>query len=184
MLPGRTIIRIVLGTAVLLSVPLLAMQFTDEVDWDVADFVVAGVLLGGTALLYSLATSRTSTIVYRAAVGVALAAALFLVWVNLAVGLIGSEDNPANLMYVGVLAVGFLGALRARFQAPGMARALLAAALAQVLVTVIALVGRLGAPWSGPAELLAVNGLFVALFAVSAWLFQRSEPRRVERRGT
>ena len=181
MLPGKTIIHIVLGTAVLLSVPLLAMQVTDEVAWDLADFVLAGVLLGGTALLYSLAASRTRTTVYRAAVGLALAAALILVWVNLAVGLIGSEDDPANLMYAGVLVVGVVGAISARFQAPGMARALLAAALAQVLVTAIALVGRLGAPWSGPAEVLAVNGLFVVLFAVSAWLFRRSEPGRAER---
>ncbi len=48
---------------------------------------------------------------YRFAVGVALAAAFLLVWMNLAVGLIGSEDNPANLMYFGVLAVGFIGAI-------------------------------------------------------------------------
>ena len=54
-----------------------------------------------------------------------------LVWINLAVGIIGSEDNPANLMYGGVLAVGVAGAVAARFRPGGMARALAATALAQ-----------------------------------------------------
>lgn len=42
---------------------------------------------------------------------------------NGAVGIVGSEDNPANLMYGGVLAVGIVGAVIARFRAEGMARA-------------------------------------------------------------
>jgi hypothetical protein len=50
---------------------------------------------------------------------------------NLAVGVIGTEDDPANLMYVGVLAVGIIGAIIARFRPHGMARTLFATALAQ-----------------------------------------------------
>ena len=90
--------------------------------------------------MYELAARKTGNIAYRAAVGVALAAALLLVWINLAVGIIGNEDNPANLMYIGVLAVGTIGAIIARFQPHGMARALFATALAQGLVVVIALI--------------------------------------------
>jgi hypothetical protein len=75
---------------------------------------------------------------YRSIVGVALAAAFLLVWVNLAVGIIGTEDYLANVMYVGVLAVGIIGAIIARFRPHGMARALFATALAQALVAVIA----------------------------------------------
>ena len=86
----------------------------------------------------------TGNSAYRAAVGVALAAAFILVWVNLAVGIIGSEDNPANVMYGGVLAVGIIGAIIARFQPHGMARALVATALAQALVAVIALIAGWG----------------------------------------
>src|SRR5688572_8042949 len=78
-------------------------------------------------LFYSALKQRSTTMlarnVYRFAVGVALAAALFLVWMNLAVGLIGTEDNPANLLYGGVLAVGIIGAIIARFRPHGMARA-------------------------------------------------------------
>jgi hypothetical protein len=111
---------------------------------------------------------------YKFAVGVALAAALLLVWLSLGVGIIGRDGDPANRMYFGVLAVGFIGALIARFRPRGMARALFAAALAQTLVAAIALFARLGYPWSGPLELSILNGFFVALFVASAWLFRRA----------
>jgi hypothetical protein len=69
-----------------------------------------------------------------------------------------------------VLAVGII----ARFQPHGMARALFATALAQALVAVIALIFGLGSPWSGPGEILALNGFFVALFLGSALLFRHA----------
>ncbi len=136
---NKSIIRIALVTAFILLLPLLAMQFTDEVVWDLADFAVAGVLLFGASLTYELIARKAGNIAYRVGVGVAVAAALLLVWLNLAVGIIGNEESPANLMYIGVLAVGIIGALIARFQPHGMARALFATAAAQVLVAVIAL---------------------------------------------
>ena len=116
-------------------------------------------------------THRTA---YRSAIGLAIAAALMLVWVSLGVGIIGKDGDPANLMYFGVLAVGIIGALVARLQPDGMARALVATALAQALVAAIALIAGLGLPWSGPAEILVLNGFFIALFAGSAWLFRRA----------
>jgi hypothetical protein len=109
---------------------------------------------------------------YRSAVGVALAAALILVWLMGAVGVIGVEGDRADLMYFGVLAVGIIGAIVARFRAHGMARALFAMALAQALVAVIALLaGKHRSPISSVAEILGLNAIFVALFVASAWLF-------------
>ena len=169
------------AAALLLLLPLVAMQFTDEVVWDVTDFAFAGALLVGTGVTFELAARKTGDNAYRAAVGVALAAAFILIWVNGAVGIIGSENNPANLMYFGVLAVGIIGALLARFQPLGMARALFATALAQTSVAVIAVIAGLGQPWSGPLELSALNGFFVALFLGSAWLFRRAAHGRPER---
>jgi len=109
---------------------------------------------------------------YRSAVGVALAAAFLIFWLNGAVGIIGTEDNPANLMFGGVLAVGIIGAIIARFRPHGMARAMVATALAQALVAVIVLIGGLTSPLSGPVEILALIGFFVALFVGSALLFR------------
>ena len=116
----------------------------------------------------------TGNLMFRFACGVAIVAALMLVWLSLGVGIIGRDGDPANRMYFGVLAVGIAGSLIARFQPRGMTRALVATALAQTTVAVIALVAGLGRPWSGPLELSLLNGFFVALFVGSAWLFNRA----------
>jgi hypothetical protein len=155
--------------------PLFAMQVTDEVDWGVADFAIFGAMLVGAGGTYELAARMTGNSMYRAAVGIAVVAACILVWMNLAVGIIGAEDNPANLMYGGVLAVGVIGAVIARFRPDGMARALFATALAQALVAVIALIAGLGAPGANwPSALVVLTGFFAALWLLSAWLFRRA----------
>jgi len=121
---------------------------------------------------------------YRSAVGVALATALFLLWLMGAVGVIGVEGDRADLMYFGVLAVGIIGAIIARFQPHGMARAMFATALAQASVAVIALIaGKHQAPISSVAEILGLNGIFVALFIGSAWLFRRAAQGQPGRAG-
>lgn len=162
------------AAALILLLPLLAMQVSDQVSWSLTDFIFAGALLVGAGLTYELAARKAGNIAYKAAIGVAGAAALLLVWLSLGVGIIGRDGDPANLMYFGALAVGIIGALIARFQSRGMARALYATALAQALVAVIALVAGLGYPWSGPLELSLLNGFFVAMFVGSAWLFRRA----------
>jgi hypothetical protein len=171
----RSAVGVAIATACILLLPLSAMQFTDEVAWNLADFVVAGVLLFGAGLTYQLVARRAGNVVYRVAVGVAVAAALLLVWTVGAVGVIGEDGDPADLMYGGVLAVGAIGAVIARFRPQGMARALLAMALVQALVAVIALIaGKHQAPISSVSEIVGVNGLFVTLFIGSAWLFRQA----------
>ena len=133
-----------------------------------------GALLVGAVIIYERAARSTGNTMYRSAVGLAVAAALILVWVNGAVGIIGTEGDDANLMYAGVLAVGLIGAISARVQPHGMARAMVATALAQALVAMIALVAGLGSPASGPGEIVVLNGLFIALFVGSAWLFRQA----------
>ena len=103
---------------------------------------------------------------YRAAGGLALVAALILVWMNLAVG---TEDDSPGLLLFGVLVVGIVGAIIARFRPHGMARALFATALAQALVAVIAMIA-----WEQYFEVLILNGFFIALWVGSALLFRRA----------
>ncbi|MBB3019658.1 ABC-type uncharacterized transport system permease subunit [Microvirga lupini] len=161
--------------ALLLPLPLAAMRFTHEVNWDRADFTVFGAMLLGACGAHELATRMTGSTAYRAAVAVAVMSAFILIWMNLAVGIIGSEDNPANLMYAGVLAVAVLGGLIVRFQPHGMAHVLVATALAQVLGGVIALavgLGSTGANW--PQAIVVLTGFFSALWLLSAWLFRRA----------
>jgi hypothetical protein len=168
----RSVVGVALVTALILLLIFVSMQITDDMNWSVFDFVFAGAVIFGTGLTYQLVTRKAGTMAYRFAVGLALAAAFLLVWVNLAVGVIGSEDNPANLMYGGVLAVGFIGAIIAELRPQGMARVLFAMALAQAAIAVIALILGLGAPWSEPAEIVYVNGFFVTLCVGSALLFR------------
>jgi len=167
--------RLFVIVTALLLLPLIAMQFSDEVNWNLVDFVVAGFLLAGIGILYELAARKTSNIEYRAAVGLALAGGLLLIWINLAVGIIGTEDNPANLMYIGVLFVGIIGAFLIRFESRGMVRVLFATALAQAVTVVIALVtGMHETPYSSIGEILILNVFFIALFIGSAYLFRRA----------
>ena len=116
---------------------------------------------------------------YKFAVGLALATPFLLAWMIGAVGVLGRAGDRADLMYIGVFAVGIMGAIIARFQPHGMARALFATALAQALVAVIALIaGMHQAPYSSVGEILGLNGFFVALFLGSAWLFRNAARER------
>jgi len=115
----------------------------------------------------------TSNTAYRSAVAVAVGAALFLVWGMAALGVVGIEGDPADLMFFGVLAIGIGGAIVARLQPDGMARAMFVTAAATVLVGVIALMlGKHRAEYSSVFEILGLTGMFATLFAGSAWLFR------------
>ncbi len=162
----RAAARPALATVFILLIPLLAAPA-----WNVFDFVFAGALIFGTGLTYELVARKAGNIAYRAAVGVALAAAFLLVWVN---GAVGITDSDADLMYVGVLAVGIIGAIIARFQPRGMARAMFATALAQALVAVIALIAGIVPAYNSAFEILGITGFYVALFIGSAWLFRHA----------
>lgn len=163
------------GAALLLLLPLIAMQFTAEVDWDEADFIMMGAMLAIACGTVELAMRASGNAAYRLGAIVAVGAGFLLVWINLAVGIIGSEDNVLNLVYAGVLGVAVVGSAVAAFEPAGMARALFATAAAQLIVTILALAWGWGA-WEPPgaAGILALNGFFAALWLLSGALFRRS----------
>jgi hypothetical protein len=171
------LIRWVLITAAVLAVPLLAMVFrigvpdpgtgTEGVNWGPMDFAIIGVLVLGSGLLFEYASRRAGNVAHKAAVGIAVAAGLFLIWVNLAVGMIGDEGNPANLMYLLVLAVALVGASIARFEPREASVAMSATAGAHALVAVIALVAGLG-------PTLPADAFFIAAWVASGLLFRQA----------
>lgn len=122
--------------ALLLLLPLVAMQFTGEVNWDETDFIFAGVLIGSVGLVAELTVRTTKNLAYRGGAAFALAAAFLIIWANGAVGMIGDEDNAYNLLFLGVILLALLGSIAARFRATGMALAMLAAALVHAGVAV------------------------------------------------
>ncbi|MGM0588674.1 MAG: hypothetical protein ACQETE_09690 [Bacteroidota bacterium] len=169
---SRSILKVVLGTAILLLIPLTAMQFTDEVRWTLFDFVVAGGLLLGTGLIYMLISRHTANTIYRVATGLAIFSGLFLIWTNLAVGIIGSEDEQVNLIYWSVIAIGLAGIYISNLQIAGMARTTFVLAFAHILITVIALMaGWSELPGSSVLEIIMINGFFAVLFTLSGVLY-------------
>jgi hypothetical protein len=168
-------IKLALVVAFLLLIPFVAMQLDNEVNWSPADYVLAFILLFGAGMAYRILIGKTGNILFRLAAGIAAATALFLIWSNLAVGLIGSENNPANLMYLGVLAVLFIAVIIARFNANGMAIALFSTAISQVIVTIIAVIAELGSPENTSVQLILINGFFITLWVISGLLFLFAE---------
>jgi hypothetical protein len=154
-----------------LLVPLIAMQFTDEVNWTVGDFVIMGMLMLCVGVAYELTLKLTRNTTYRAAAGMALATSFVLIWVNGAVGIIG--DGPINVLYGAVILVGFIGAIVAKFKPAGMSRVLFAMAVTQMLIPVIALLAK--APFApGVIQVFFLNGVFAMFFVGSGLLFRDS----------
>jgi hypothetical protein len=113
----------------LLLLPLVAMQFTNEVNWTASDFVFAAILFGTVGAVLELAVRITRNSAYRAGVGLAAAAAFLIVWASGAVGMIGNEDDAYNLLFIAVIVVAVVGSALARLRASGMAKVMGAAAL-------------------------------------------------------
>jgi hypothetical protein len=177
--------------ALILMVPFLAMQFQwqvpdpgspapEQVNWSLFDFVFAGTLLFGSALVYELIVRKVATTAYRAAVAIACVTAVLLVWINGAVGIIGSEDHPANLLYLAVLASAFLGAILARLEPRAMSRVMIATAIAQALVPLIALAIWPLPDTSGVVEVTGVSAFFIVLWLASALLFRQASNHPVK----
>ena len=170
----RLIVWAIVGGLILLLMILAMMGVTDEVRWsDVVGWSMVLLPLGGLYELWQWLKTRTKT--YRIAFSVGLAGVLLLGWVSGAVGIIGSENQPVNLMYWAVPAVLLIGSLISRFKSHGMARTLFAVALVQVLVPVVALIISPEVSWgnAGVIGVFVFNSIFAVLFAGSGLLFSR-----------
>lgn len=152
--------------ALLLALPAIAMQFTREVNWGPEDFTVMGLMIGGTGFLIEVAVRLSAHWAYRTGAFVALLGIFFLIWVNLAVGVIGSEDNQLNAMFAAVPLTAAVGTLLAGFAARGMRWALVATAVVQA--------GIGGAAWYHGYNILPFTAVMTGLWLFSASLFGRA----------
>ncbi|MDB5678749.1 hypothetical protein [Sphingomonas bacterium] len=157
----------------LILLPFVAMQFTREVRWTATDFVFAAVMIGGSCVVLELALRLTRNWAYRGGVVLALAAIFLLVWINGAVGIIGNEGNPLNLLYGCVIMTAIGGAMGAGFRAAGMARGMAAAAVVMLLIGMFVVTsGRTDPP--GAIDYVAIHLFFAMIFAGSALLFRKA----------
>jgi hypothetical protein len=137
------------------------------VNWTALDFVAAAVLLGGTGLMIELAVRLFRSTAERLGAAVALFVCLAQVWANLAVGIIGDEDNGLNWLFMGVIFVAFAGSVLAKFRPRGMAQAMKVAALAQFGAGIVGL-------YAGAPEALGFSAVLAGLWLFAGSLFSRA----------
>ena len=85
MIKHKTLVIILSKIAFLLLIPLIAMQFTNEVNWNIIDFIIAGILLLGTGLACNFILQKVKNTQFRIAICLVILAVLFLIWAELAV---------------------------------------------------------------------------------------------------
>lgn len=180
LIQARNYLRWLVVTAAVLAVPAVAMALNlgipdpdsgrGVVNWGPMDFALIGLLVLGAGLLFEYAGSRGASLADRAATGIAVVAGLVLVWVNLAVGMIGDEGNPANLLYLIVLVGAIAAATIARFQSRVASVAMFATAATHAVGATIALLAGLG-------PTLVADALFIGLWVASGMLFRRASLR-------
>lgn len=159
--------------ALFLLVPFTAQRLGVEVvNWTRFDFLFAAGMVLAVGVPLEIAARFAHRRGYRIAVGMALVGAFLTVWFTGAVGIIGSEEHPANLIYILALAVGLLIAFVTLFRPRGMATAVFAVAAVQAAAPVLALtVFRPPVPIGelGPALVCAL--VFTGLFGGAGRLF-------------
>lgn len=160
------------GAAGLILLPLVAMQFTSEVDWTASDFIAAAVMFGSVGLGLELAVRRGNR-AYTFAAALALLVSFLSFWFTGAVGIIGNEAEDSNLLFLGVIAIALAGSVIALFRPAGMAVVMVVAAIAQAAVPVVASIigdSRLAAIWA--PEVIILTLVFTAMWLASARLFR------------
>ena len=157
-----------------LLIPLVGMQVSKEWNWNLGSFVFGWVVIAGATFVYKLLATRTvANFTYRLGAGLAVAAGFLLIWISAAVQIIGDE-NPGNMLYLGVILTGLVGVGLARFQPRGMARAAFARALATFLVPVIAFLAWPTDFSPGVEKVFLLNSCFVLMFVGAGLLFRHA----------
>lgn len=153
------------GAGVAWLIPLAAKLLTD-LPWTTFDFIAWGVMLLVAAGVCEVGLRLSGSLAYRAGVVVAAGTSFLIVWSNLAVGIIGDENNPLNQIFFGVIAVAIVGAFLARFRPKGMALTMLVTAIAQFGTAFVALAHE--------HIVFAIVGVFSMGWLLAAWLFREA----------
>lgn len=161
------------GVLLLLALPALL-----GAPWTSADYLLAAALLGMTGAAIELGVWATGNRSYRAGTIVAAATGLSLLWVNGAVGILETEGDPRNLLFVGVVVFAAVGAAVGRGQAKAMARTMCWTAIGQAAASVLGWVD--GARF--PDVAIIGTLIFCTLWSTSAALFARAARQSAQSR--
>jgi hypothetical protein len=153
----------------------VASQVVEGWNWPARAFVFVYVLFFATGMVYAVIARKMGEWSYKAGLAAALVTGFALGWSNMVH--VADSENPANLVYYSVLAVGAVGAWLARLEARGLARTLFAMAATLALIAVIL---PSGAPPYMARNMAIGHGVFVALFTTSGLLFRHASLAVVE----
>lgn len=143
------------------------------------DIILISIIFSGLTIAYKLLSRKKEKKTYRFAALLALATAFLITWANLAIGVIGSEDNLINLLFFLVLIVGIIGASLSHFKPKGMSNTLVAMGFVQFVIPFAALIINkpvivTSEDLRGVVVIIIFNSVFSFLFAISALLFKRA----------
>ena len=85
------IVRIFYIAGLLLLIPLIAMQFTNEVNWSLFDFIIMGAMLTIAGLLIGITLTKFKVSKNRILLIAIIIAIFFLIWAELGVGIFGTR---------------------------------------------------------------------------------------------
>ena len=142
---------------------LLSLPAIFRFPWTASDFVIMGIMLGSVGLGIEFLVRRSGSYAFRLGAVAAVLTSFMTVWANLAVGMIGSEDNPYNLYFMAIPLVVFVTAAMVRFEACRIAWILAGAAAVQLALAL----GGLDVDLRGAR----FSSFFAVLWLIAAALF-------------
>lgn len=156
------------GSAIaLLSLPAIAMLAGAEgVDWSAGDFLIFVVMLSMLGAGIELAAAKSGNTAYRFGAIAASGIGFLTIWANLAVGMIGNEDNGYNLAFFAIVLLAAIGAAVVRGSASGLAKVSFIAGIAQLGV------GAMG--YTADPRGAVFSMMFAAPWMIASALFSRA----------
>ncbi|MBO6535095.1 MAG: hypothetical protein JJ966_02655 [Balneolaceae bacterium] len=163
------------GASLIVLIPLIAMQFTSEVVWTLSDFIIGWAILFSIGFAYQAIARKSQQVTFKIATGIATFTTLFIIWANLAVGIIGNEENPLNLLYFGVVLLAIFGSYIASLKAKAMFRVMMSVAALHAFVSVIGLsIFTEQNPEYTIMNVIVINCVLTLLWIVSGLLYNKS----------
>lgn len=172
---NRRDLRIILIVpSVLIIAPIIGALSIEDWHWGWQGFVVAWTLFALTTTFFRfLLTRQPGNRAFMAGVAFAVPTGFAIVWVTMAVQIIG-EDNPGNGLYLLTVLGGFIGVFVARFRAAGLAWVAFAMAVALFLIPIVAVL-RWPADFSpGYPKIQLLSAGLAAMFTASGLCFRRA----------
>lgn len=175
----KSFVRVIIGTALLLSVPLIAKLTTEEFGWSVFDFILVGSLIFVAGFIIEMLFKGSKDAMYRTAVVITVLTTFFMTFVNIGVGIIGDEA-PVSTLYFLVIPIGFIGLAASRLKPKGLSYTLYLMAAVTMAVPVVAVIIKEPELQVMPGVLgvFVLSGIIASAYLGCGLLFRNAAEKR------